>query len=57
MHYRHVIPIPSSRRRILRRLAPLLVLALAAGCAKDPQADKPIDPSLHQATIEVTGMT
>ena len=42
----------------MRRLAPaVIVLALAAGCSSNPQADKPIDPSLFHATVEVTGMT
>jgi hypothetical protein len=42
----------------MKRLAPaFVVLALAAGCAKDPQAGKPIDPALHQVTVEVRGMT
>lgn len=39
-----------------RRVMLLGVLATAfAGCAGE--SGKPIDPSLHQATIEVIGMT
>jgi hypothetical protein len=42
----------------MKRLTPaVMVLALAAGCASDPQAGKPIDPTLYQATVEVSGMT
>jgi hypothetical protein len=41
----------------MRRVMPLMLLALVAGCAKDPQAGKPIDSKLSQATVEVTGMT
>jgi len=36
---------------------PLMLVAMAVGCASDPQAGKPIDPSLSQATVEVKGMT
>ena len=43
----------------MKRLAPMLVvLALAAGCAKDPPpSDRPTDSTLHVVTIEVRGMT
>ena len=50
-------PVIQTRRRRMKRLAPaLMVLALAAGCAKDSFDDKPIDPRLHVATVEVDGM-
>ena len=40
----------------MRRLAPaLVVLAIAAGCGSPDR--RPIDPSLYQAPVEVTGMT
>jgi hypothetical protein len=41
----------------MKRLAPaLVVLALAAGCAKDTPSDRPTDPALHVVTVEVPGM-
>jgi len=43
----------------MKRLTPaLVVLALAAGCAKDtPPPDRPSDPALHVVTVQVRGMT
>jgi hypothetical protein len=42
----------------MRRLTPSLVLLglVLVGCG-GPGPDTTIDPSLHQATIEVTGMS
>src|SRR5262245_27769478 len=46
------------RRASMNRLTPLvLVGVMLAGCASDPNASKPIDPSLAQVTIEVNGMS
>jgi hypothetical protein len=42
----------------MKRLTPLVLMGFVlAGCAGDPNANKPIDPSLCQATVEVEGMS